>query len=274
MLSNTQRDSLNRFGYLKVSQFYDKEHLSSLKSEFEEMIKLYYNKEELGRHSVYPSDSSDARISHAMMISEGESSFPKVDHTPFPQIKEFLKSQNLLLADLSGQTVSGACRSLLNYQSYFSGSKPVGEHFDGEYLQADKQTDGIEFSLLEGILPRFVGVLVVENENDGKGVQLIDHNYNHVYSPKLNPGDLVLFDNINLRHRVPTMEKPRISIGLRNFDHMPLHFARNESHFLPGADYRRIPEGYVSENADCFGRFTKYMESEWPKIKESYTSYV
>lgn len=274
MLEKTQKDSLERFGYVKFEGFYGHNELTNLKAEFEDMIKRFYNRDELGKHSVYPSDTSEARTSHAMMISEGDSPFPKVEHKSYEQISAFLKSQNKILEGLTGTKVPGKCRSLLNYQNYFSGSKPVGEHFDGEYLSADKESDGIEFNLLEGILPRFVGVLVVENENDGRGVELIDHAHHHVYSPKLRPGDLILFDNIDLRHRVPRMEKPRISIGLRNFDHKPLHFARSESEFLAGANYRSIPEGFVSEDADCFGRFEKYMTEEWPALKDSYTSYV
>ena len=274
MLTASHQESLKRFGYVKISSYYGAQELNLLKEEFEQLIERYYNREELFKHSVYPSDSSDARISHAMMISEGPSPFPKVDHEDYQQIKSFLKDQNQILSELTGKEVSGGARSLLNYQNYFSGSKPVGEHFDGEYLRADKDADEIEFSLLEGILPRFVGVLVVENENEGKGVELLDHQHNHLYSPRLFAGDLVLFDNINLRHRVPTMERPRISIGLRNFDHIPLHFARTKADFLPGADYRAIPEGFVSENADCHQRFSDYMEKEWPTIKESYTSYV
>ena len=274
MLSSAHLKSLDQFGYVKLEGYYGPSQLQQLQGEYEQLIHRYYNRSELERHSVYPSDSSDARISHAMMIAAGDSALPKVEHRDLPQISQFLSEQNQILEELTGEAVAAGARSLLNYQNYFSGSKPVGEHFDGEYLRADKHLDGVEFNLLEGILPRYVGVLVLKNENDGKGVELIDHRYHHVYSPKLFAGDLVLFDNINLRHRVPTMEKPRISLGLRNFDHKPLHFARNESEFLPGASYRAIPEGFVSEDADCYRRFVAYMQEEWPLVKDSYTSYV
>ncbi|SMF61966.1 hypothetical protein [Pseudobacteriovorax antillogorgiicola] len=274
MLAREHRENLERFGYVKLDSYYRKHELEALKVEFESLIDQFYNETELLKHSVYPSDTSDSRVSHAMMISEGQSSFPKVEHGEYQQIDAFLQDQNRLLSELTGHKVAPGSRSLLNYQNYFSGSKPVGEHFDGEYLRADKEQDGIEFNLIEGILPRFVGVLVVENQNEGKGVELIDHKHHHVYSPRLHEGDLVLFDNIRLRHRVPTMEKPRISVGLRNFDHIPLHFARTENDFLPGAEYRSIPEGFVSEDADCQARFHRYMSEEWPLIKDSYSSYV
>ena len=170
MLSNTARESFKRFKYAKIEGFYEKEDLEKLNTEYEAMIAKYYNKEQLGSHAVYPSDKSDARESHAMMISEGASHFPKVEHDEFPTIKKYLKSQNQILAELTNTKVPAHCRSLINYQRYECESKPVGEHFDGEYMKAQKAGDNVEFKLLEGILPRYVGVLVVKNENNGRGV--------------------------------------------------------------------------------------------------------
>lgn len=274
MLSNTARESFKRFKYAKIEGFYEKEDLEKLNTEYEAMIAKYYNKEQLGSHAVYPSDKSDARESHAMMISEGASHFPKVEHDEFPTIKKYLKSQNQILAELTNTKVPAHCRSLINYQRYECESKPVGEHFDGEYMKAQKAGDNVEFKLLEGILPRYVGVLVVKNENNGRGVELLDKEHKHLYQPELNAGDLIIFDNIHLRHRVPKMTKPRISIGLRNFDHMPLHFAANKSFFKDGAKYQEIPEGFVSYEVNCDAVFDDYMKNEWPKLRDEYTSYV
>ena len=241
MLPNSAVESFKRFKYAKIEGFFSDEDLSKLNSEYEMMIEKYYNVDNLGSHAVYPSDKSEARESHAMMISEGKSHFPKVDHSEFPTISSYLKSQNKILSELTGKAVEGHCRSLINYQRYECESKPVGEHFDGEYMKAQKASDNVEFKLLEGILPRYVGVLVVKNENNGQGVELLDKEYNHLYQPKLNKGDLVIFDNIYLRHRVPKLSQPRISIGLRNFDHMPVHFAENEDFFKSGAKVRKNP---------------------------------
>ena len=274
MLSQEARESFERFKYAKISGFYEEEDLEKLTKEYEAMIAKYYNKEHLGSHAVYPSDKSEARESHAMMISEGESHFPKVDHQEFPTIKKYLQSQNQILSELTNKKVPGHCRSLINYQRYECESKPVGEHFDGEYMRAQKAQDNVEFKLLEGILPRYVGVLVVKNENDGRGVELLDKKHKHLYQPELNAGDLIIFDNIHLRHRVPKMSKPRISIGLRNFDHMPVHFAENEDFFKAGASYHKIPEGFISDEVDCDQVFADYMNNEWPKVRDEYTSYV
>ena len=255
-------------GYLNPSE------TSALNKEYETLIQRHYNRQSLHDHSVYPSDKSEARESHAMMISESESLLPKVDHDGCPTIHKLLMDHNKALTAATGNAVAGSSRILINYQRYTEGSKPVGEHFDGEYLKTIRACDGIEFQLVEGILPRFVGVMAVENSNNGKGVELVVPETQVVIKPLLHPGDMVLFDNIKLRHRVPTLERPRISIGMRNFDHMPLHFALNEEHFLKGARYEEIPEGYVSKNAPCDDRIQNFLQREWPNLREEYGSYV
>ena len=88
MLSQAAKESFRRFKYAKISGFYAKQDLERLNDEYERMIAKYYKREHLASHAVYPSDKSDARESHAMMISEGESHFPRVDHSEFPTIKK------------------------------------------------------------------------------------------------------------------------------------------------------------------------------------------
>ena len=261
-------------GYSVLPGYYNHQQLSKLKQEVQSFIKVFYNAQELDRHSVYPSDQSTNRTSHAVMISEGESDLPKVDHYEYQQISGFLNDHHRILSKLTGEPVLPHERCLLNYQEYRSGSKPVGDHFDGEYLKADKEQDGIEFGLKEGILPRYVAVLVVENENEGKGIEIIDNHCQKVYKPSLYSGDLIVFDNIRLRHRVPEMLKPRISIGLRNFDHKAIHFAQSKDYFVEDHHYEEIPEGYISKQVNCSQRFEQFISREWPSIKDQYTSYV
>lgn len=271
-LTPSQLKTLQQEGYLRIPSAYGAEDLAQLKVDSEAMIERFYTREELDNHSVYPSDSTETRVSHAFMISEGESEFPRVDHSDFPMISRFLSDYNRWLGDITDELVPAGARCMLNYQNYFSGSKPVAEHFDGEYLKTQRATDTVEFKLLEGILPRYVALLVVANENEGRGIELLDHNKGEIHRPKLNPGDLVVFDNINLRHRVPTLELPRTSIGIRSFDHLPLHFAATEAEFIDG-DYTEIAEGWVSKNADANGRFRRFMKEEWPTLKAEYAHY-
>ncbi len=268
----TATSSLSSQGYCLLQQHFSPSQLSALKREAEQLIERHYNRENLAAHSVYPSDSTETRVSHAMMISSGPSPFPKVAHDNCPTVDKLLRDHNELLQEISGSAVDPGARCMLNYQNYFSGSKPVGEHFDGEYMRAQKAEDGIEFKLLEGILPRYVGVLVIANQNRGKGTELVDNASKAVHRPRMDPGDLLLFDNLRLRHRVPTMEQPRTTIGLRNFDHQAVHFAASETDFLAD-DYREIPEGWVSNSVDCRARFAAFMRDEWPQMQADYQHY-
>lgn len=259
-------------GYCLLASQYTPAQLAALKVEAEALIERHYTPENLAQHSVYPSDSTDTRVSHALMLAEGQSALPMVNHTQCPTITQLLKDHSALLTTLTGQEVAPSARYMLNYQNYFSGSKPVGEHFDGEYIRAQKAEDGVEFQLIEGILPRFVAVLVLANQNQGKGTELVDNANQKVYRPVMNSGDLLIFDNIRLRHRVPTMENPRTTLGLRNFDHMALHFAKDERSFISN-DYRPIPEGWVSDSVDCNLRFSDFMANEWPEMQKDYEHY-
>lgn len=272
MFATRHLTSLSTHGFCKLDGLYGEALLASLRDEAELLVRRTYTAEGLAQHSVYPSDAGHARISHAVMIAGAESDLPTVNHHDLPTVDRFLRDFNAMLADVTGAQVPDEARCMLNYQNYFEGSKPVGEHFDGEYLRTERHADGIEFTLEEGILPRFVAVLVVANQNDGKGTELVDNAQGAVHRPRLDPGDLLFFDNVRLRHRVPTMVLPRTTIGIRSFDHRPVHFARTREFFLPG-NYRPIAEGWVSEDADCAARLRRFMAEEWPRMKDDYAHY-
>lgn len=265
-------EQLENDGYCVVRGAYSDDYLQDLRREAESLVKRSYVQRELDRHSVYPSDSGEARVSHAVMISEGDSNLPVVEHTDLPTVVTFLQDHHRMLGDVTGVKVPSGARSMLNYQNYFSGSKPVGEHFDGEYLKTTRAQDGIEFRLEEGVLPRYVAVLIVANDNEGKGTELVDTERQAVFSPSLYAGDLLFFDNVRLRHRVPTMEKPRTTIGLRSFDHRALHFVRRREDCLEG-QYWQIPEGWVSDGVNCQARLHRFMQVEWPAMRQDYAHY-
>ena len=66
-------------------------------------------------------------------------------------------------------------------------------------MRAQRRKDNVEFKLLEGIPPRYVGVLVVKM-NDGRGGELPGQEAQTPLSAlELNAGDLIIFDNIHLR---------------------------------------------------------------------------
>jgi hypothetical protein len=263
---------LGKDGYCVVRGSYADDFLHDLRDQAERLVKRSYTQQELDRHSVYPSDTGDARVSHAVMISEGISTLPVVEHIDLSAVDSFLRDHHAMLSEITGTQVQSTSRTMLNYQNYFHGSKPVGEHFDGEYLRTTRAADGIEFRLEEGVLPRYVAVLIVANDNAGKGTELVDTERQAVFTPVLNAGDLLVFDNVRLRHRVPTMEQPRTTIGLRSFDHLALHFVRRREDCLD-AHYWQIPEGWVSEDVDCQVRLHDFMDHEWPVIRQDYAHY-
>ena len=259
-------------GYIVLRGHLEAEQLSALQAEAEHLIGQHYTTNNLLNHSVYPSDQSEARVSHAMMIAEGDSDFPKVDHADCPQIDQLLKNHNSLLADFTESPVAASARCMVNYQCYESGSKPVGEHFDGEYLRTQRSDNGIDFELIEGILPRYVSLLVVSNDNNGRGIELIDAD--NVIQPTLHAGDMIVFDNVRWRHRVPQLEHGRISMGMRNFDHMPWHYAAAPEAFLGSdTDYTPIHDGWGSTKVDCAARLQSFFNDEWPELKKSYSHY-
>jgi hypothetical protein len=114
---------------------------------------------------------------------------------------------------------------MFNFQRYLGASKPVAEHYDGHYLQYTKVSP-TEFRLHRGLLPRYVIVATLENENtEGvTGTVLRDCLTGETHSPPSRPGDFLLFDNIRFRHSVPRLENPRVMVGMRCFDSSPVLF--------------------------------------------------
>jgi hypothetical protein len=244
--------------------------LRALERECDEMAARHYRVENIDRHAVYLSDSTPTRTSHAMMISAGPSPLPTVSLEGLESVRRFLSFHDEVLGQLLGAEVPAWSRSMLNWQTYLSGSKPVTEHFDGEYLDYRKDADG-GFTLHEGLLPRLVLILTLSNENDGEtqGTVLRDLRTGRELSPPSRPGDVLVFDNVRMRHSVPTLEKPRRMAGLRSFDFRAVHFARTEASRRPGATYRQMPEGLVSEDVDAVAVHQEFLRERWAGVREA-----
>jgi len=234
------------------------------------MAARYYRVENIDRHAVYLSDNTPTRVSHAMMISTGPSPLPTVALDGLKSVEHFLRFHDEVLGALLGAEVPAWSRSMLNWQTYLNGSKPVTEHFDGEYLDYRKNEDG-GFTLHEGLLPRLVLILTLSNENEGQqqGTVLRDTQTGREMSPPSRPGDVLVFDNVRMRHSVPTLERPRRMAGLRSFDFRAVHFALNDASCRPGASYRRMPEGLVSEGVDAVAVHQEFLRERWPRVREA-----
>ena len=135
---------------------------------------------------------------------------------------------------------------LVNYQQYKAGaSNSLPFHFDAEIFKGEWNKDYIK--LEEGLIPRMVMVVVLENENDGKGLQIMTPK-GEIVDLDLVPGDILYFDNTAVLHGVPDdLDKKRTMIGFRSFEIEPLLF--NKLGFMDGTGVIEIDTPYVKGDA-------------------------
>lgn len=266
---NASLSEIHRAGMTHIPSFYPEPFLEQIQAECKVMEKQHYHENNLQQHSVYLSDSSPTRCSHAMMIARGNSSLPTVDCSPFAGVRQFLHDYCVLLGKLHKKLVPATSRAMFNWQMYYGQSKPVAEHFDGEYLHFNK-VDETHFDLHEALLPRYVALLTIYNENVDTTVQgtvLIDTSQDRrTVTPPSKAGDLLVFDNVRYRHRVPSLPRPRQIVGLRNFDFDPYHFAVSEEFFRQGLKYHAIPEGFVATDIDSDAIQRHFLQTRWEEI--------
>jgi len=267
-------------GYTLQQTGMSPEDLVRLEAELKATTASHYTEENLAKHSVYLSDKTPTRVSNAMMIAQdhligsslrSEGSLPAVQIIPSGIVLELLKFHDRVLGSMTGGPAVGVhSRSMLNFQEYFAGSKPVARHYDGEYLCYVKKSP-TEFQLLEGLLPRYVMVFTIRNENVGEeneGTVLYEVATGKTVSPQSRPGMVLMFDNIRFRHEVPELKKPRLMCGLRNFDHMPMYFT-SDSCSAPGEF--ELPDaqspGYASpmNSIEAEALMLMYNENDWPE---------
>ncbi len=171
-------------------------------------------------------EETEGRVGGAVMVSLGEP-----DTAPFLKIDGLLGGlfslYNDILGGFIGEVVSGNSKSLFNYQYYKEGShysNSIPYHFDAEVFDGEWGKDKIE--IREGLIPRLVMVVVLENENGGKGLCLMNH-AGEVFELNLAPGDTIIFDNTKFLHGVPNdLPNKRTIIGFRCFESKPLYFKK------------------------------------------------
>jgi hypothetical protein len=273
---------LKEQGYFQTTLFTEPDDLILLEAELKEMKNEHYNASNLENHSVYLSDKSETRESHAMMISQGRSDLPTVPVLG-TKVLELLKFHDSIVSEIVGKQMPVSSRSMLNFQEYKSGSKPVAEHYDGEYLKYDKLSP-TEFKLKEGLLPRYVMVFTIRNENVGEEVEgtvIRDIPTGKVINTTSRPGMLLIFDNIRFRHAVPELKKPRLMCGLRNFDFEPAYFVDQGFDiqlegggltFEPLVDINNPGFVAMASSESALQRQLTYITKEWPKHWEAIKS--
>jgi|SaaInl8_200m_RNA_FD_contig_81_619839_length_10764_multi_4_in_0_out_0_7 hypothetical protein len=215
--------------------------------EFTDHLTGLYSNRGLNERLFYKREESGNRQGDAVMVSRRK---------PFrlPSLctdSGLLENYHLILGKLTGKKVPVQSRSMMNMQKYYDTSFEVCEHYDGFYSkfhhgEVDKHGE-CPLIIDEGLIPRYVQVVVLENENDGKGVYVRAHDSGKRVDVELFPGDMLIFDNVNMRHGVPELKYPRRMLGFRNFDHMPYHFKRSvendEEGFTPL--YDDVNPGYI-----------------------------
>jgi hypothetical protein len=260
-------DGLLRQGWLRVPDFFEPGFLELARTQCSLLEQLHYHGKNLETHSVYLSDHSPSRRSHAMMVTTGHSPLPYVGISSFEALATLLELQNSMLASVYGVDFHDS-RSMLNWQSYESGSSPVPEHFDGEYLRFKKIPDRSELRIEEAIVPKFIFLFVESNENLGTpaGVQLKNMSTGELVCPPSVAGDLLIFNNLRFFHSVPRLPKSRRIIGLRNFDLMANHFVDQRKDGLPGLNYSPMAGGWVAPGIDSVARQKTFLTRRWPAV--------
>ncbi len=266
---NQLRDEVVKTGFARSPQFITESEAEILMNDLKIMEAQNYTEEHLKNNSALYSDSTETRVSHAMMISLEPSVLPTVPLLG-QLLKPLLAVHNEMLEAFLGHRISPSSRSMLNFQWYKGSSKEVAEHFDGHYIKY-KRKSPTEFELEEGILPQYVFVITLANENstEPQGTKLRDTLTNTVHTPLSHPGDLLVFNNIRFRHSVPELSLPRAMLGFRCFDEDPLLFQKTPSagrkeDFVPLPDL--VNPGYIRNlsTAEATNQLRDFYERQWP----------
>ena len=142
-------------------------------------------------------------------------------------------------------------RAMLNSQQYFGKSKFVQDHFDGLFFEFTHGIDKYnEETLLidKALLSRYVMVVVLFNDNGELGTYVRPHDSEDRINIPNKAYDLIIFDNISMRHGVPELEKSRAMIGFRNFDYYPMYFEKDPEYGKMFYElYDKINPGWIME---------------------------
>ena len=258
MLTNDQMKTLKAEGFIRVPNMLDKEEIAYMMSIMTEFRDTYYNEDSLKSRVAYLSDSSETRISNAFMVTTGESPLPAINVTERPILASLVNDYQTLMSAMSGdRTLTGAIdtRCMLNMQEYFSGSKPLPAHFDGEYL--DMNTEGTDDAILikEAIIASYVAVFTLHNKNT-HGAILTDIVTGERTQMVSEAGDFIIFDNKKFLHEVPELEHPRAMFGFRNFDFEPTLFSN-----------RYTPDSQPTTNK-CFTGYARPISTQEATMRQ------
>ena len=228
MLSRDQIEEIHTEGFIRIENHLSVEEIDHMMYLMYDWRNNYYDDRNLKNRTAYLSDTSDTRISNAYMVSTGNSRLPhiSVDHAEIlgSLINDF---QNMLMfMEPRGRfTDTGMTRLMLNMQEYKEASKPIGWHFDGEYLDFNTESTTGGVHVKEALVAKYVAVYTLYNDNEF-GAAIKDIHTGEEHRIRSEAGDFFIFDNTRFLHSVPELEKPRAMFGFRNFDYNPLHYSQ------------------------------------------------
>lgn len=265
--------------YYKIENFVSDEEIEQLKLERDQLLSQY-NLDGVKERLFYLREDSKNRQGDAVMVSNSDTDLPSLKISG--KTLEYFNLYNSIISNLTGKLTTKDTRCMYNSQQYFEESLPVWEHYDCEIFDYEHSAedsaakkDGYSLKILKGLIPRYVMVLVLDNQNQGVGTYIRYHSSDKRISLENNKGDLIIFDNLSVRHGVPELKNPRSMIGFRNFDHLPYYF---ESSPEGGNKWIELPDKnnpgwymeYSNEEAkDEMKKFNKFWkETLFDKFKD------
>jgi hypothetical protein len=209
-------------GYTKVSIF-NNDEVKSLIDECELLHQNFNNNDFINTGISYPSKGHVNKKSLILMVSHDENKILPSTNDIGDLLKEYLKYNNDILFRVTGISVPLDSRYMINYRKYLGETEPVFEHFDGEYLKGFIDEPNYHF-FDEALLPRFVSLLTLDTGRECEGAVIVNVISGEEINPCCDIGEMFIFDNIRFKHHVPRLIKPRIMLGIRNFDFLPYHY--------------------------------------------------
>ena len=215
-------------GYTRVENFISPFVSEEIEKYIHSFNNKHYTEENLLNRICFKREEGKNRQGDAYMVSKYESTLGSIELDNEDVLNVF-DLYNSVLEKYVGKYMNADTRAMLNSQIYYEKSYPVVDHYDGCILDFE-HTDSLygEKALIvnKALLPRLVAVLVLRNENEN-GTYIRKHDSKERIDIPNKSYDLIIFDNIIMRHGVPELEKPRMMIGFRNFDYHPYLFNRD-----------------------------------------------
>lgn len=212
-------------GYTRVENFISPFVSNKIEEFMHSFNKDNYNKENLFNRICFKREEGKNRQGDAYMVSKYSNDLGSIELEDADMLSIF-NLYNSVLERFVGKPMNPSSRAMLNCQQYFAKSFEVADHTDGYFIDFEHGSDGYgDKSLVinKALLPRLVAVVVLRNENE-YGTYVRPHDSLERIDIPNKSYDLIIFDNISMRHGVPELEKPRMMIGFRNFDYYPYLF--------------------------------------------------